>query len=419
VNAREGEKEHVAGGDEEGRVAALEGVLRTLSPGRRDERLTALRALVALHPRTEAGSGANLHLHTGESYSLFGSPAALVWAARQEGLAVVGINDLYATGGHEEFVAACRIAGLAATRNVELIALDPDAAAAGRLWNDPNNPGRTYLCGKGVLGPAPAGSAEAAWMERITAALRRRHEQMTVLASAWLTAHGCGPIPWQAVAARTARGNVTERHIAEAMADAVRAATGDAWQRAVRDWFDADATAESLPLLLRSRLLKAAGPAYVPESPDSFMSWPQARRIFLAMGAIPTYPILGDPVTDGEADVEALFDHLSAGGWHAVEVIPRRNTPARLGAIVQTARARRVPCFAGTEHNTKDRLPLRDPSLLDPAHRDWYERSARVLLGHQRLTEAGAVGYVDADGNPSAGDPEASARRCLQAAGDE
>ena len=393
----------------------LEAKLQTLSPDGAAERLAALADLVKLVPGSAARSGANLHLHTGESYSLYPSPSSLVWAARGEGLATIGINDLYATGGHAEFAEACNIAGLDATLSVELIALDETAFAAGALWNDPSNPGRTYLCGKGTVRPLPPDSESARRLDAVNAALRQRHRRMTVLATEWLATHDCGPVTWEDAVGRTARGNVTERHVAEALADSIKAACGEAWPQRVREWFDADATDESLPVLLRSKLLKAGGPAFVPESQESFLSWPQTREMFLAFGAVPTYPILGDPVTDGEADIDSLLDRLIDLGWHAVEVIPRRNTPERIAAIVAGARARDLPCFAGTEHNTKDRIPLRHASLLDPQFRDWYERSARVLLGHQRLAAAGEVGYVDATGEPFSNNRPAAAERCLAA----
>ena len=42
------------------------------------------------------------------------------------------------------------MAGIAATFSFEAVAMDRAAEAAGLLLNDPDNPGRVYLCGKGV-----------------------------------------------------------------------------------------------------------------------------------------------------------------------------------------------------------------------------------------------------------------------------
>jgi hypothetical protein len=125
------------------------------------------------------------------------------------------------------------------------------------------------------------------------------------------------------------------------------------------------------------------------------------RKIFLAFGAIPTYPILGNPVTSGEHDIEVLIDRLEAEGFYAVEVIPHRNTRERLAEIVSTARCRWWPVFNGTEHNTPETRPLLDPFALDPEFEPWFHRSTTLLLRHQSLVRHGKQGFVDDNGRPT------------------
>ncbi len=86
----------------------------------------------------------------------------------------------------------------------------------------------------------------------------------------------------------------------------------------------------ALQIFLRAKLMKAGAPCFVPEDPDAFVSVAELRKIFLAFGSIPTYPILGNPVLAGEQNIEALLDRLEAMGFYAVEVIPTRNTRERL-----------------------------------------------------------------------------------------
>ena len=68
-----------------------------------------------------------------------------------------------------------------------------------------------------------------------------------------------------------------------------------------------------------------------------------------------------------------------------------------------------------------------EPSLLEamrntlehrgPDDRGLYiDEEMNLGLGHQRLSAAGEVGYVDEDGAPFAGDRQAAAERCLKAA---
>ena len=156
----------------------------------------------------------------------------------------------------------------------------------------------------------------------------------------------------------------------------------------------------TLQIFLRAKLLKAGAPCYVPEDADAFVSVAELRRIFLAFGSIPTYPVLGNPVLAGEQNIEALLDRLEGLGFYAVEVIPHRNTRERLREIVFAAQRRWWPVFNGTEHNTPETRPLLDPFALDPEFEPWFRQSTAVLLGHQRLVAQGEPGFVDLKASP-------------------
>jgi hypothetical protein len=157
----------------------------------------------------------------------------------------------------------------------------------------------------------------------------------------------------------------------------------------------------ALQIFLRGKLLKAGGPCYVPEESDAFVSVAELRRIFLAFGSIPTYPILGNPVLSGEQNVEALLDKFEGLGFYAAEVIPHRNTRERLREIVSAAQRRWWPVFNGTEHNTPERKPMLDPFALDPEFEPWFRLSSTVMLEHQRRVAKGEPGFVDSEGKPT------------------
>ncbi len=385
-----------------------------LYQGGLEQRLGALRELCAqLGPRPHRGT--NCHIHTSESFSVFRSPTEAVWQAAREGLAVLGINDHYTIAGHEEFRRACEIAGIAAAFSLEAVAMDRAALAEGLLLNDPDNPGRVYLCGKGVTKVPPDSSAEMHNLARMRAALDRRNREMTEKVAALFKArlNADGPT-WEAVHGLTPRGNATERHVAWATLARLRewsAAQGISLSEAIAKCCGsaprAGADDAALQIFLRSKLLKAGAPCFVRESEEAFVSVEELRRIFLAFGSIPTYPVLGNPVTSGERDIEALLNRLEATGFHAIEVIPHRNTRERLSEIVSTARRRWWPVFNGTEHNTPEARPLLDPFALDPEFEPWFRESTAVLLGHQRLVALGQGGYVDLEGRPTIVDPRA------------
>jgi hypothetical protein len=393
-----------------------------LYKGGLEERLSALRQLCAqLGPRPHRGT--NCHIHTSESFSVFRSPTEAVWQAAREGLAVLGINDHYTIAGHEEFRRACEIAGIEAVFSLEAVAMDRVAEADGLLLNDPDNPGRVYLCGKGVTRNPPASSTEMRNLARMRAALERRNREMTEKVDALFKdrLYADGPT-WESVRGLTPRGNATERHLAWATLARLRewaAAQGVSLSEAIANCCGAAPPAgaddAALQIFLRAKLLKAGAPCFVRESEEAFVSVEELRRIFLAFGSIPTYPVLGNPVTSGERDIEALLDRLEATGFHAIEVIPHRNTRQRLSEIVSTARRRWWPVFNGTEHNTPEARSLLDPFALDPEFEPWFRESAALLLGHQRLVAQGEEGYVDLEGRPTISDSRARFERFSQA----
>ena len=437
-------------------------------PGDAD-RLGALSDLAALQdggsPSADGSAnrprhGVNTHVHTGKSFSLFFSPAAACWRAYKEGIEFFGINDHYTVAGHAEFREACRILGIKALFSMEAIAMHAPYRKQGILLNDPDNPGRTYFTAKGVTKYLTGDDPQARRLKDVNAALERRHQEMSVKSAAWLREHtadtaGIAPITdfgWRQVLGRTPHGNVTERHIAGAVAERLFAAIDEKhgfsdefaemqtprdFLRAVRehvaerlapvcgDWFDevppdvCSPVSETTPELfvldtphtsgafqsyIRGKLLKAGRPCYVEESPDAYLSLDDLRDMYLAMGAIPTYPILGNPITGGEQDIEKLLDEMLARGVYAFEVIPRRNTRERLREILSVSQARHVPLFTGSEHNTLDDIPLLDPLAIDDEFLPYFERSANVLLGHQQAVRTGSAGFVRPDGKPDIGD---------------
>jgi hypothetical protein len=159
---------------------------------------------------------------------------------------------------------------------------------------------------------------------------------------------------------------------------------------------------------IRSRLMKAGGPAFVDESPLTFED---GVRLVLAWGGIPAYPTLADgvsPVCPFEDGPDNLAGRLGALGIHAAELIPGRNAPDMVDAYVRAFRAAGIVVTAGTEHNTLDRIPLeplaRAGMALSEEARDAFYEGTCVIAGHQAERAAGRPGFVDAEGRPGPGD---------------
>ncbi len=367
------------------------------------QRLRALAALRERHTRPEP-RGTNTHVHTNYSFSAFRSPAEAAWLAWREGVEIFGINDHYTVDGHEEFARACAALDLPATFSIEAVAMDRAAAAAGTLLNDPGNPGRTYLCGKGVTARDDPRASER--LRELRAQQETRNRAMVAACDARFVERldDTGPT-WDDIVAQTPAGNTTERHIARACVERCRAlaTTGKRSFGAVfadltdTEAPDDDAAAQNQ---LRSALLKAGKPCYVDEDPAAYPSIAGMCALYRDLGAIPTYPVLGNPVTDGERDIAALCDRLGAQGIFALELIPSRNTDDRVAAVLAEAERRDWPVFDGTEHNTPAMSELLPPLSRDPRFRPVFRAGALLLLGHQALCAAGEPGYLDADGQP-------------------
>lgn len=370
------------------------------------DRLTALRTRAAAEP-APAGRGVNCHVHTNYSFASFASPCDAVWRARQAGVEIFGINDHYTIDGHAEFRAAAEAVGMPALFSLEIVAMDRDAAAAGTLLNDPGNPGRVYLCGKAVT--TPENPAAAATLERLRAHQAARNQRMVAALDAHFRARLDAPGPgWDAVLDQTPHGNTTERHIARAGCERLAALAAE--HGAETDALFATLTGEApqgdpaaQQNQLRSLLLKAGKPCYVDEDPDAYPSVAEVHALFCQLGAVPTYPVLGNPVTDGEADIDALCARLADWGIHSLELIASRNTAERVAAVCDAAAARGWPVVDGTEHNTATMVPLLTELGTDPRFLPRLRDGACCLLGHQARIAAGESGYVDRDGVPVAG----------------
>lgn len=382
-------------------------------------RLAALRSLAAASPH-KPRAGTNNHVHTNHSFGVFRSPSDAVWRALEAGVEVFGINDFFTTSGHSEFAAACSFVRLPATFNIECIAMDRDAEAAGILTNDPGNPGKTYLCGKGVTRPNE--TRAAATLATIRGFQEQRNRALIAALDIHFRSRTSAPGPtWANVIEQTPHGNTTERHVAKAVLQAILTIAArtsglrseDAFVTLFTNLVGAPPKANDAEQQnqIRANLLKAGKPCYAPEDPAAFPRVADIRAVFLQLGSIPTYPVLGNPETGGERSIGDLCDRIQGWGFHALELIPARNTDVRVAQVIDEAKRRGWPVFDGTEHNTPAMEPLLTKWGMDGRFRGQFHDGALVLLGHQALTSAGGSGYLDQAGNPRSGGYAA----CLEA----
>ena len=341
----------------------------------------------------------NAHLHTPYSFSAFRDiPQALDLAA-QQGVKVVGINDFYSLDGYKEWDTECRRRSLFPLFNIEMISLNAEDQAAGLRVNDPNNPGRTYLSGKGLSYPVILKGEEAAQLQAVKAESNAQVEKMCSKLNAHLQACKAPfTLSYEKVLAGLTKGSVRERHLAKALrleaekvfaGDALSAFYSEICGKAFKSAADNAAAVENE---LRGALLKAGGAAFVPEEASAFLPMETVQKIMKAAGGIPTYPFLADDAkgnfTDFEADLQKCADILRNRGINSVEFITTRNTTAVLESYASYLQDEGFVVTFGSEHNTPALEPVKlrtrdNADGLSEKLREINYRGACAVAAHQ------------------------------------
>jgi hypothetical protein len=351
----------------------------------------------------------NLHVHTNESFSYFSSPSEAVWHAFLEDVFYFGINDHYSIDGHGEFRAACRVAGLLDFYSIEAIALDAETREQNRRFNDPNNPGRIYIIGKGVVRDLVKGGREEGIFDGMKDAIRTRNMAIVEKMNAHCRGKGIElDIGYDDVRSLTPHGNTTERHVVQAFCEKIARIAPDPGERVsihsklLGVKIDEKTTndAAELHTAVRAHLVKSGKPCYVEEDDKAFTSIQNLVRVFRQYGTVPTYGMMGNPITEEEEDLEALMDKVTGLGMYGLDLFEFRTKLERAAEIVEAGRSYGLPVYIGTEHNTKSASPLTGEIGRDPRLYHYLKQSAEFARGHQLLEEFCGFGYLDPEGKP-------------------
>ena len=328
----------------------------------------------------------NAHIHTPYSFSAFSSVEEALEHAATEGVKVVGINDFYSMDGYAAWHGGCALRGLYPLFGIEFISLNEEDQAAGLRVNDPNNPGRTYISGKGLAYPVRLSGKPLQQLEEVKAESNAQVEKMCAKLNEWLRAEGKDiQLDFNEIREKLTQGSIRERHLAKALRMAL--------------YPEAENPA-GLENELRGKLLKAGGPAFVPESPEAFLPTQTVQEIIEAAGGIPTYPFLADDAkghfTDFEADLMKAADTLKKRGFRSVEFITTRNTTAVLEQYAGYLEDEGFIVTFGSEHNTPQMEPVllrtRDAAKLSPKLKAINWRGACALAAHQAGLDSPSAG---------------------------
>jgi hypothetical protein len=361
----------------------------------------------------------NAHVHLPPNFSAFETVSHAVELAAQQGVGVLGASNYYDFEIYRSFAAEARRHGIFPLFGLETIVHIDELAHDGVLVNDPGNPGKMYVCGRGITRFAPMNAGATRIIDITRCDDSKRVARLVELMDAVFEAQGVSigvttEKIADSVAARhgCARRTVylQERHVAqafqEALFDSVPAV--EVRERRLRDilgsGYENNAEdAVGVQETLRLHLMKAGKPAFVESSGISFA---QGYQLILELGGIPCYPVLADgaqPITPFESSLDALVADIRSRGIHATELVPVRNEPEVLRRYVTTLRSSGLVVTAGTEHNTLDMIPLVPTCVGGTTIPDELEgifwEGACVVAAHQFLKLHDECGYVDGEGN--------------------
>ncbi|NOZ63788.1 MAG: PHP domain-containing protein [Caldiserica bacterium] len=350
----------------------------------------------------------NLHVHTPYSFSFFASIPSLVEKAAEEKIVALGINDFYTTEGYDEFTEECLRKNIYPVYGLEVIAVNLEDKKNGILWNDPNNPGRIYLCGKGLLYPQERNDWVVSIINRIKDCSQKRMKKMVEKVSDFFARKSINiPLNYEQIKDSTPSGWVRERHIAREIYASISENKEE--KAKLCQLLGIEETAGSIAEQLRGKLLKFGGVAYVEEDNDAFLSPEEARQVFLNSGGIPVYPVLSDgaPVlTDKEKSPNRLSKELKKMGYWMAEFIPPRNSSKVLKKYVKALREEEIVVTCGTEHNSlKGGLltPLpKGMQYMDEELTEIFWEGCCIVAAHQYLRKVGEEGFVDQEGKRTA-----------------
>ena len=362
----------------------------------------------------------NNHIHSPYSFSAFTGIDQAVEMAVKEEIAVLGINDFFVTHGYEQFNKTCFQNSIYPLFNVEFIGLHKQFQAEGLRINDPNNPGRIYISGKGLKKSYKLSEENQKKFDILIKSSQQQIVEMVAKLNEWLKEIGSNmEFTYEAIKSEFAEELVRERHIASAIrAEVEKKFNSDADKKEFYSkLFGAEPktdinTPAAIEDEIRGKLLKAGGKAFVAEDEKAFLSPGEIKSIISEAGGMITYPLLLDDkngnYTDFEGDKEKLANMLKEMGIYSIEFIPGRNSLEALKEYSTYFFSKGFLVSYGTEHNSPALTPLevscRGGVAISSELMDINYSSCCVVAAHQFLVEEGFEGYLDAEGKPNNGD---------------
>jgi hypothetical protein len=358
----------------------------------------------------------NTHIHTPYSFSAFNSVQEAVDQAAKEKIDVLGINDFYTVEGYKEFFLETGKRRIYPIFSIEFTGLIKEFQKNDIRLNDPFNPGRIYLCGKGLSYPV-VNIHFIQYLKRLQERNNSHVLEMIKKANFFFLSNRIPvSLNYDNLFKQYARDILRERHIARAIKEEVFAIKSSDEERALllKEIFgnvppeSALSDESALENEIRNRLLKKDKPAFVAEGSNAFYPLEELCDNIRLAGGIPCYPtLLADKpamCNEFERDMENMHQFLSSHHIRCIEFITPRNTLEMLTGYITFFHDRKYLILFGTEHNTPEKSPMGisckyNRQMPGELLKISYE-STCVIAAHQFLMEKKGTGYLDELGVP-------------------
>lgn len=354
----------------------------------------------------------NLHIHLPPNFGSIESVEDAISKAEAEDIVVLGAANYYDHNIYTTFAHAAVNAGIAPVFGIEILTMNEELQEKGILINDPKNPGKWYLCGKGLTCFDQIPEASVSIWNTIQGGDKQRIEEMIAKINKIGLLRGQGiQLSYEGIA-QTIAGDkqvpletvfLQERHLVQALQQIIFEKLPVTEQEGfLRQLYHAEGPVEVQDLVkvqddLRNYLLKQGRVAYVDEC---FVSPENAADLIIGLGGYVSCPILIDgapQILPGEGTPEELTANLLERHIGAAEFIPVRNDREVLTRYVKTLRNHGIVIGAGTEHNNATWIPLlpacRNGVPLGDELTQIFWEGACVAVAHQYLKAKGRAGY--------------------------
>jgi hypothetical protein len=353
----------------------------------------------------------NAHVHLPPNFSAFDSLDEALNQAKSERLTLLGASNYYDYQVYEAFINGALDRKIYPILGMEIVTWIDELASQGVKINDPGNPGKAYLCGKGIVQVGSPNAKAAPELQGIRDRDGKRIAEMIDRIEKVLSDHDLKTdLTEQKITERVAARHqvpvdtvvLQERHVAMGFQEAIfelypLMLRADRLERAFGKASKNADDPVGVQGELRSYLMKAGKAAYVAES---FIAIDKACELIREIGGLPCYPVLADgakPINGFEETPQTLIENLKKLNITTAEFIPNRNDPTVLEAYVLAMRQAGLIVAAGTEHNTLDKIALVPCCVggapLPETCQSIFWEAACVFAAHQHRVLNGRPGF--------------------------